>query len=109
MTECFFINIVNQLQASKNEEEPEDYSKGKYGQLEMIQSTEVNTASFTNIGKICKKLSGNVVRVRGRLHTSRAKGKQCFIVLRQQQYTIQCLLAVDNSSVSKQMVKFASL
>ncbi|KAL0268626.1 UNVERIFIED_CONTAM: hypothetical protein PYX00_010485 [Menopon gallinae] len=95
--------------ASKTEEEGEDCSKGMYGQLEMIQSTEKNTVSFTNIGNITKKMAGNVIRVRGRLHTSRAKGKQCFIVLRQQQYTVQCLLLVNNSTISKQMVKFASL
>ena len=34
-------------------------------------------------------------------------GKQCFIVLRQQQYTVQCLVAVSDM-VSKLMVKFAS-
>lgn len=34
-------------------------------------------------------------------------GKQCFIVLRQQQYTVQCLVAVSDV-VSKLMVKFAS-
>lgn len=34
-------------------------------------------------------------------------GKQCFIVLRQQQYTVQCLIAVSEV-VSKFMVKFAS-
>ena len=34
-------------------------------------------------------------------------GKQCFFVVRQQQYTIQCLLAVSES-ISKQMVKFAA-
>lgn len=34
-------------------------------------------------------------------------GKQCFIVLRQQSYTIQGLAAVNNK-VSKQMIKFIS-
>ena len=34
-------------------------------------------------------------------------GKQCFITLRQQQYTVQCLVAVSDV-VSKLMVKFAS-
>merc|ERR1711962_1220700 len=47
------------------------------------------------------------VTVRGRLHTSRAKGKQCFIVLRQQAASVQCLIYVSEN-VSKQMVKFAA-
>lgn len=34
-------------------------------------------------------------------------GKQCFIVLRQQSYTIQGLAAVNNK-ISKQMIKFIS-
>merc|ERR1711963_781151 len=53
------------------------------------------------------KLNGKTVTVRGRLHTSRAKGKQCFIVLRQQAASVQCLIYVSEN-VSKQMVKFAA-
>lgn len=74
----------------------------------MIQSSEVNCKSFYDIKLLSEKLAGQNVTVRGRLHTSRAKGKQCFMVLRQAQYTVQCLLAV-NDLVSKQMVKFASM
>merc|ERR1712004_32679 len=51
--------------------------------------------------------NGKTVTVRGRLHTSRAKGKQCFIVLRQQAASVQCLIYVSEN-VSKQMVKFAA-
>lgn len=46
------------------------------------------------------------VWVRGRVHTSRCKGKQCFLILREQSSTVQCLIAV-NDVVSKQMVKFS--
>jgi len=51
------------------------------------------------------KMNEKVVTIRGRLHTSRAKGKQCFFVIRQQQVTVQCLAFV-NESISKQMIKF---
>ena len=47
------------------------------------------------------------VWIRARLHTSRAKGKQCFFVLRQQQFTVQCITFVSED-ISKQMVKFIS-
>uniref|UniRef100_A0A6I8S7R5 Aspartate--tRNA ligase, cytoplasmic n=1 Tax=Xenopus tropicalis TaxID=8364 RepID=A0A6I8S7R5_XENTR len=47
------------------------------------------------------------VWVRARVHTSRAKGKQCFLVLRQQQFNVQALVAVGERA-SKQMVKFAA-
>lgn len=73
----------------------------------MIQSAHKITYDFFQVKDLNTKISEQTVRVRGRLHTSRAKGKQCFMVLRQKQYTIQCLLAV-NDLVSKQMVKFAS-
>jgi len=52
-------------------------------------------------------MNGKAVTIRGRLHTSRAKGKQCFFVLRQQQHTVQCIAFVS-SKISKQMIKFIS-
>lgn len=45
------------------------------------------------------------VWIRGRVHTSRSKGKQCFLVLRKQSSTVQCVILVDEVR-SKQMVKF---
>jgi aspartyl-tRNA synthetase len=48
----------------------------------------------------------DIVWVRGRVHTSRCKGKQCFLVLRQQSSTVQILISV-NEQISKQMVKFS--
>ncbi|KAK2578619.1 hypothetical protein KPH14_010756 [Odynerus spinipes] len=54
-----------------------------------------------------QKLENKTVWLRGRLHTSRAKGKQCFIVVRQQSYTVQGLAAA-NEQISKQMIKFIS-
>lgn len=57
--------------------------------------------------ELTKKIAGKPVWVRARLHTVRARGKQCFIVLRQQEFTVQVILCVSEN-VSKQMVKFAS-
>uniref|UniRef100_A0A672YWU1 Aspartate--tRNA ligase, cytoplasmic n=1 Tax=Sphaeramia orbicularis TaxID=375764 RepID=A0A672YWU1_9TELE len=48
-----------------------------------------------------------LIWLRARVHTSRAKGKQCFLVLRQQQFNVQALVAVGDRA-SKQMVKFAA-
>jgi aspartyl-tRNA synthetase len=47
------------------------------------------------------------VLVRGRLHASRATGKMCFIVVREQFATIQAVVAV-NDKISKGMVTFAA-
>merc|ERR1719356_173712 len=70
-------------------------------------SKERLTTVVTHVKELGLKLNGKVVTVRGRLHTSRAKGKQCFIVLRQQAASVQCLIYVSEN-VSKQMVKFAA-
>lgn len=85
----------------------DDCSVGKYGQIPMIQSAEIIKREFFHVKQLEPDFADTTVWVRGRLHTSRAKGKQCFIVLRQQQYTVQCLVAVSEV-VSKFMVKFAS-
>lgn len=72
----------------------------------MIQSectmAERSFVKVTDLGEFLEKM----VWVRGRIHTSRSKGKQCFLVLRQQSSTVQCLIAV-NDVISKQMVKFS--
>merc|ERR1719192_2111262 len=82
-----------------------DISAGMYGNQEMNQSKDKPGTVLTPVKDLCLKLNEKTVTIRGRLHTSRAKGKQCFFVIRQQQVTVQCLAFV-NESVSKQMVKF---
>lgn len=85
----------------------EDVSAGKYGPFGMIQSKEkMDDRKFVKVTELVNVVgSGQPVWVRGRVHTSRAKGKQCFLVLRQHCSTVQCLLSV-NDKISKQMVKF---
>lgn len=61
---------------------------------------------FVTVPELGGHVGKAAVWVRGRVHTSRAKGKQCFLILRQQSSTIQCIVAVGDN-VSKQMVKFA--
>ena len=92
--------------ADEKEDGP-DVSEGKYGVQEMNQSKSKPDTRLTHIGDLGVKLDDKTVTIRGRLHTSRAKGKQCFMVIRQQQVTVQCLVFVSEK-VSKQMVKFAS-
>jgi len=49
---------------------------GKYGQMNMIQSKEkFEDRKFTAIKNLNKNLENQTVWLRGRLHTSRAKGK----------------------------------
>jgi len=91
--------------AQESKDEGPDVSAGKYGVQEMNQSRTRPTTVLTSVGQLDLKLAEKRVTIRGRLHTSRAKGKQCFFVVRQQQTSVQCLAFV-NEVVSKQMVKF---
>ncbi|CAB3236293.1 unnamed protein product [Arctia plantaginis] len=85
-----------------------DFSEGRYGVVKMIQSTGENRDRvYTDVKNLGVKLDGQQVWVRARLQTTRAKGKQCFAVLRQNSSTVQLLVNVsEERKVSKQMVKF---
>ncbi|XP_047369693.1 aspartate--tRNA ligase, cytoplasmic [Vespa velutina] len=97
-----------QVQMQQDVIDEDDISFGKYGEFPMIQSKEAyKERNFVHVKELNKRLENQTIWLRGRLHTSRAKGKQCFIVLRQQSYTVQGLAAV-NEQVSKQMIKFIS-
>ncbi|KAF5287932.1 hypothetical protein FQA39_LY15602 [Lamprigera yunnana] len=86
----------------------DDISVGRYGILPLIQSgSKTPQREFSKVSKIDSSLVNKNVWVRARLHTSRARGKQCFIVLRQQEYTVQALVNVSET-ISKVMVKFSS-
>ncbi|CAH1773101.1 unnamed protein product, partial [Owenia fusiformis] len=85
----------------------EDFAKDRYGIMKMIQSRDRPDRVITRVNGLTPAIADEKVWVRGRLHTSRSKGKQCFIVLRQQNYSVQGLIMV-NEQVSKQMVKFSA-
>ncbi|KAK2705063.1 aspartate--tRNA ligase, cytoplasmic-like [Artemia franciscana] len=84
-----------------------DVSTGHYGELPLNQSQVKILRKYSNIKDLNKMAKDTLVWVRGRLHTCRGKGKQCFILIRQQAYSIQGVLAVGEG-VSKQMVKFTT-
>lgn len=96
--------------SADNAEQAVDYSEGKYGPTKLIQSQDKHVervfVQVTDLAEHAKVNGDKTVWVRGRVHTSRSKGKQCFLILRQQSSTVQCLIAV-NDVVSKQMVKFS--
>ncbi|XP_034479287.1 aspartate--tRNA ligase, cytoplasmic [Drosophila innubila] len=84
-----------------------DHAAARYGLSEMIQSKDKRSErEFLLVPELSKHVDKGLFWVRGRVHTTRAKGKQCFLVLRQQSSTVQCILAVGDV-ISKQMIKFA--
>lgn len=91
--------------------DPNDPCAEKFGDTTMIQSQCNPDDRFTKLYVAVKDLSeehaGKVVRIRGRVHNSRAKGKMCFVVVREAFATVQAVLFVDET-ISKGMVTYAS-
>ncbi|CAF1458464.1 unnamed protein product [Rotaria sordida] len=85
----------------------EDFAQGSYGIIPLIQSKEKIDRQLISVRDINETLAKQTIWVRGRLHTSRDKGKQCFLIIRHQSATIQAIVSV-NENVSKPMVKFAT-
>uniref|UniRef100_A0A8C7D6X5 Aspartate--tRNA ligase, cytoplasmic n=1 Tax=Oncorhynchus kisutch TaxID=8019 RepID=A0A8C7D6X5_ONCKI len=85
--------------------------KGVYGLLSCIERCSFLPCEpdrvLVRVQKLTPEKADQLIWVRARVHTSRAKGKQCFLVLRQQQFNVQALVAVGERA-SKQMVKFAA-
>lgn len=65
------------------------------------------TKKFTKVIEIDENLVDQVVIIRARIQNSRAKGKMCFMMIRDQYATIQAGLFVDETT-SKGMVTYAS-
>lgn len=91
------------------EEQGQDVAQLPYGDMVMIQSDGSTARTLVPINNIVSSLVGQKIWLRGRLHSSRCKGKQAFFVLRQQNYTIQAILRVaEGTSVTKEMINFAA-
>ncbi|VDK55200.1 unnamed protein product [Anisakis simplex] len=85
----------------------QDVSKGLYGTYPLMQSAEKKHLDFVDVKDVTAEKVDKEVWIRGRLHTSRSKGKTCFVVVRQRVHSIQAMLFVGDK-ISKQMLKFVS-
>ena len=88
--------------------DPDDPLKDRYGDTVMVQSQTITGRQWTDVSNLTSEIAGQTVLVRARVHTIRAKGKSAFLVLRQQTATAQATLFVDDTVVSKGMVRYAS-
>ncbi|ODM99228.1 Aspartate--tRNA ligase, cytoplasmic [Orchesella cincta] len=93
-------------QPQENANEP-DVSEGLYGERPLNQSQDKSVRKVEKVTDLGVSYATQTVWIRARLHTSRAKGKQCFVVLRQGRSTIQGIVAVGEKT-SKQMLKFVT-
>ncbi|KAL6269570.1 hypothetical protein ACE6H2_026481 [Prunus campanulata] len=90
----------------------EDRLAANYGDvpLKEIQSKRVEDVSRpTKVGALSNALENCSVWIRGRAQTIRAVGKNIsFVVLREREFTVQCVVTVQPDTVSRQMVKYVS-
>ena len=92
--------------AQQAQQETPDPLSHRYGDAEMIRSSEQTDMVLTRVDGLDESLVGQDVNVRARVHTVRGKGKTAFIVLRQRTATVQAVLFVDDKTVSKGMIKY---
>ena len=87
-----------------------DFARSNYGSLPLLQSSDSQPKRICTLIKNLNPETdtGKRVLFRARLHTARPAGKTTFVVLRQQNHTLQAVLSVNESTVSKAMVKFAA-
>jgi nondiscriminating aspartyl-tRNA synthetase len=86
-----------------------DCAEGKYGKLPLINSKEYFDRDLVDVLSLNAKMAGKDIWVRARVHNVRIQSaKLGFINLRQQQSSIQCVLAADGQTCSKQMIEFVN-
>lgn len=95
------------LQSEATARDEQDVSKGNYGTLPLAQSQEKTVRVWTPVKDLTSNKVGSTVLIRARLHNNRGTGNMCFLVLRNQHYTVQAVVAVG-TGVSKQMVRYST-
>jgi aspartyl-tRNA synthetase len=73
----------------------------------VAQSQSREGKVFTKVGDLNASLADTTVLIRGRVHSSRAKGNLCFLVIRQRMHSVQVVIS-KGDKVSKAMVNFAA-
>ncbi|CAL0307401.1 unnamed protein product [Lupinus luteus] len=90
----------------------DDPLAANYGDIPLVElqsKTPVDVNNWSRIETLEPSLKGNQVLIRGRVQTIRPVGKKmAFLVIRENGYTVQCLVQVQPDIVSIQMVKFAA-
>jgi len=77
-----------------------------FGNAELIRSTTHKTKVFTTVAALNTDNVGGTVLIRARVHSTRAKGKLAFLVLRETFETVQAVLSVTDAT-PKEMIDFA--
>lgn len=83
-----------------------------YGDIPLVElqsKTPVDVNEWTRVEALDGSLENRPVLIRGRVQTIRPVGKKmAFLVIRENGYTVQCLVQTQPDLVSLQMVKYAA-
>eukprot|EP00286_Rhodomonas_abbreviata_P004187 CAMPEP_0181343870 /NCGR_PEP_ID=MMETSP1101-20121128/31844_1 /TAXON_ID=46948 /ORGANISM="Rhodomonas abbreviata, Strain Caron Lab Isolate" /LENGTH=587 /DNA_ID=CAMNT_0023455583 /DNA_START=20 /DNA_END=1783 /DNA_ORIENTATION=- len=82
-----------------------DEPQQAFGELVLVQSNQTTGREFVHVSNLSAAQEGQEVWVRGRVHNTRSKGNNCFVVLRQTGFTVQGAL-FKGPDIPKEMVKF---
>ena len=80
--------------------------KEMFGDLVMVQSNQQTDRQFVHVSQLSAKYAGQDVWLRTRVHNTRAKGNNCFVIMRSMGYTVQGAM-FKSETCSKEMIKFA--
>ena len=104
---------IQQQQAAAETDAPsgpvsyvKDEPKEMFGEMVLVQSNQNTGRTFTHVSQLTAKLEGKDVWLRTRVHNTRAKGNNCFVVMRSGGFTVQGAL-FKSETTSKEMIKFA--
>ncbi|KAK7246964.1 hypothetical protein RIF29_41837 [Crotalaria pallida] len=94
---------------SVDDDDPLAASYGDIPLVELQSKTAVDVNTWTRVEALDRSLENRTVLIRGRVQTIRPVAKKmAFLVVRENGYTVQCLLQTQPDLVSLQMVKFAA-
>ncbi|PWA89950.1 class II aminoacyl-tRNA and biotin synthetases superfamily protein [Artemisia annua] len=116
-------NLINPMEPSQPPQEPNKRRPSKkdldtpdplaanYGDIpttELMSLTVPDLSRWKTVKSLGKEMEGETVLVRGRLHVTRPVSKKmAFLMVREDGFTVQCVVNVAEGLVSAQMVKFA--
>ncbi|XP_058724937.1 aspartate--tRNA ligase 2, cytoplasmic-like [Vicia villosa] len=91
------------------EDDPLAVNYGFVPLIEIQSKTPVDVNEWTRVEALDDSVAKKPVKIRGRAQTIRPVGKKmAFLVIRENGFTVQCLVQAQPDSVSPQMVKFAA-
>jgi len=94
---------------SVDEDDPLAANYGDVPLVELQSKTPANVDDWTPVEALGVALENKTVLIRGTAQTIRPVGKKmAFLVIRDDYFTVQCLVQAQPDTVSPQMVKFAA-